>query len=69
MALAIVLAVYLVGRGVAEFFVIDYSNPASYASDWGDPSLIGVLTVHSGPAIAIVTAVIFRLRRGGRSGG
>jgi hypothetical protein len=41
------LALYLVGRGIAEFFLIHYSDPASYASDWGGPSLAGVFAVHT----------------------
>ena len=51
-----VLAVYLVGRGVSELILINYSDPASYAKDWGGPSLAGVLAVHSGPGLAIVAA-------------
>jgi hypothetical protein len=64
LALAGLLALYLVGRGVAEFFTIDYSDPASYASSWGGPSLAGVFAVHTGPAVAIVAAsVIYLIRR------
>ena len=51
-----VLAVYLVGRGVSELILVNYSDPASYAKDWGGPSLAGVLAVHSGPGLAIVAA-------------
>jgi hypothetical protein len=65
LAIAGLLALYLVGRGVAEFFTIHYSDPASYAGSWGGPSLAGVFAVHSGPAVAIVAAaVIYLLRRG-----
>ena len=60
-AIGAVLAVYLVGRGVAELILINYGDPASYAKDWGGPSLAGVLAVHSGPGLAIVAA--------GRGGG
>jgi hypothetical protein len=49
------LALYLVGRGIAEFFVVHYSDPASYRLDWGGPSVAGVFAVHSGPAVLIVT--------------
>ncbi len=49
LGLAGVFAIYLLGRGVAEFFVIHYSDPASYRNDWGGPSLAGVFAVHSGP--------------------
>jgi hypothetical protein len=51
------LALYLAGRGIAEFFVIHYSDPASYRLDWGGPSLAGVFAVHSGPAIVIGAGV------------
>ena len=59
-----IFAVYLVGRGIAEFFTVHYSDPASYRNDWGGPSLAGVFAVHTGPAVAIVTgAVIYMIRR------
>jgi hypothetical protein len=57
------LALYLVGRGVAEFFIVHYSDPASYRGDWGGPSLAGVFAVHSGPAVAIVAGSVIWLRR------
>jgi len=58
-----VLAVYLVLRGIGEFFVIDFHDPSSYKKDWGGPSLAGVLAVHSGPAILIIAASITWWRR------
>jgi hypothetical protein len=61
--LGLVVAIYLVVRGVAEPFLIDVNDPDSYRSDWGGPSLIGVLAVHSGPAVAIVTAALVWLVR------
>lgn len=61
LGLAAVAALYLVGRGVAELFLINWSDPASYAGDWGGPSLFGVLAVHSGPALLILAAVTWRL--------
>ena len=65
LALGGIVAVYLVCRGIAEFFVIDYSRQASYRHDWGGPQLAGVLAVHSGPAVVIVIAalVVFLRRR------
>jgi hypothetical protein len=51
------LAVYLVVRGIVEFFVIDYSRPETYHDLWGGPSLAGVLAVHSGPGLAILIFV------------
>lgn len=62
-AVAGVLAAYLVVRGIVEFFVIHYSAPASYAGDWGGPSLAGVLAVHSGPALVIVVGTAWWLLR------
>ena len=70
-ALGVVFAAYLVGRGVVELFQIDYSNPASYQNAWGGPHLWGVLAVHAGPGLAIVvaTAVIVARRHRSRSSG
>ena len=64
-ALGWLVGLYLVVRGIAELFVLDWGNPASYQDDWGGPSLVGVLAVHSGPgliAAAIMIAVILRRR-------
>jgi hypothetical protein len=61
------VAIYMVGRGIAEFWVVDYSNPASYRHSWGGPSLAGVFVVHSGPAALIIAAGVvwlIRLRAG-----
>ncbi len=57
------IAVYLVGRGILELFVINYSSQATYQNDWGGPSLTGVLAVHSGPALAIMIGAAIYLRR------
>jgi hypothetical protein len=63
------LALYLVGRGFAEFFTVSYSDPASYRLDWGGPTLAGVFAVHTGPAVLILagTALWLRRRRGLRA--
>lgn len=63
--LAVILAVFLIVRAVVELFVIDFSDPSSYASDWGRPSLVGVLIVHCLPGVlaAIALAVWWRRRR------
>lgn len=66
LAVGAVLAVYLVGRGVAELILINYGDPASYAKDWGGPSLAGVLAVHSGPGLVIVAAGTWWWLRGRR---
>ena len=57
------VAVYAVGRAVAEFFTVNYSDPASYRDSWGGPSLAGVFAVHSGPGIAVVIAAAVWLWR------
>jgi hypothetical protein len=56
-------AAYLVGRGIAEFWVVDYSSPASYQHSWGGPSLAGVFAVHSGPGLVIVIMMAVWLYR------
>jgi hypothetical protein len=64
-----VLAAYLVGRGIAEFFAVNYSSPASYRNDWGGPSLAGVFAVHSGPGLAVLAgaaACLVRRRHRGK---
>jgi hypothetical protein len=57
------VALYAVGRGIAEFWTVNYSDPASYAHSWGGPSLAGVFAVHSGPGFAIVIAAAWWLVR------
>ncbi len=68
--LAGLLSVYLIGRGIAEFLTVNYSDPASCRNDWGGPSLAGVFAVHSGPAVLVVVgwAICLRRRRRTRSG-
>ena len=63
LAIGGVLAVYLVGRGIAEFFTVNYNDPASYRLDWGGPSLAGVFAVHTGPAVLILAGAGVWLRR------
>lgn len=55
----IVFGLYLIVRAVAEPFVIDMTDPATYRQDWGGPSLAGVLLVHCGPGV--VSAVLLGL--------
>jgi hypothetical protein len=62
------LGLYLIVRAVAEPFVIDMSNPATYRNDWGGPSLFGVLLVHCGPGVAAVAIAMFLIRRRRSSG-
>jgi hypothetical protein len=69
-AIAVGLAVglFFIVRAVAEPFVIDMSDPASYRNDWGGPSLFGVLLVHCGPGViaAVAIAVVLVRRRSSR---
>ena len=63
------LALFLVVRGIVEFFVIDYSRPDTYHDLWGGPSLAGVLAVHSGPGLTILIfagVYLYRWRRARR---
>jgi len=60
---ACLVACYAVGRGIAEFWVVNYSDAASYEHSWGGPSLAGVFAVHSGPGLAIVIAAVWWLLR------
>jgi hypothetical protein len=55
-ASGLALGVFLIIRAVAEPFVIDLSDPATYRNDWGGPSLLGVLLVHCGPGVVAAVA-------------
>jgi hypothetical protein len=57
LAIGLILGIYLIGRAIVEFFVIDYSNSASYRTDWGGPSLAGVLAVHCGFGLLSAVAI------------
>jgi hypothetical protein len=57
------IGVFLVIRALAEPFTIEFGNPASYADDWGGPSLLGVLTVHVLPGIVAAVIMIGALLR------
>jgi hypothetical protein len=57
------VALYAVGRGIAEFWTVNYSDPATYEHSWGGPSLAGVFAVHSGPGFVIVIAAAWWLVR------
>jgi hypothetical protein len=57
------VALFAVGRGIAEFWVVDYSDPASYRHSRGGPSLAGVFAVHSGPGLIVLIATAVWLYR------
>jgi hypothetical protein len=67
-AVGLSLGLFFIVRAVAEPFVIDLSDPASYRNDWGGPSLLGVLLVHCGPGAvaAVVIAMVLIRRRSSR---
>jgi hypothetical protein len=68
----LVLGLYLIVRAIAEPFVIDMSDPATYRNDWGGPSLFGVLLVHCGPGVIaaiVITMVLIRRRSARRAQG
>lgn len=62
-ALLWLIGSYLVVRAVAEPFVIDLGDPATYRDDWGGPHLAGVLLVHCGPGVVAAALMVLRLRR------
>ena len=66
--LGAVLGVFLIVRAIAEPFVIDMSDPATYRDDWCGPNLAGVLAVYMLPeliaAAVFVWAVVRRCSRG-----
>ncbi len=57
------LAIYPVGRGIAEFWVVNYSDRARYRRAWGGPRLTGVFAEHSGPGLVILIATFVWLRK------
>jgi hypothetical protein len=62
------LGLFFIVRAVAEPFVIDMSDPATYRNDWGGPSLLGVLLVHCGPGVLAAVAIALVLVRRRSSG-
>ncbi|MBG0830038.1 hypothetical protein HS041_19915 [Planomonospora sp. ID67723] len=61
--LGFILGAYLIIRAIAEPFVIDVSDPATYRNDWGGPSLAGVLAVHCGPGLVAAALMVWALMR------
>ncbi|MEU4421864.1 hypothetical protein AB0F81_14660 [Actinoplanes sp. NPDC024001] len=61
--LGVILGLYLIARAVAEPFVIDVTDPATYRDDWGGPALAGVLAVHMGPGVLAALALFGAARR------
>ena len=63
MITSLVLGLYLIARAVAEPFMIDMTDPATYRNDWGGPSLLGVLAVHCGPGLLAGAAMARHIAR------
>ena len=62
--LGVIVGIFFIVRAVVELFAIDYSDPSSYAHDWGGPSLAGVLLVHC--VLGLIAAIwigVFLWRR------
>ncbi|MEU6246171.1 hypothetical protein [Glycomyces sp. NPDC047010] len=64
--LAFVVGGFFIVRALMEPFVIDFSDPSSYAEDWGGPSLIGVLLVHMGPGVLAAALLVWLVRKNDR---
>jgi len=62
-----IAGLFLVARAIAEPFVIDITDPATYHLDWGGPHLAGVLAVHMGPGIIALALMIRTLTRRSRA--
>ena len=58
-----IIGLFFVARAVAEPFVIDMTDPATYRLDWGGPHLAGVLAVHCGPGIVAAALMVRSLTR------
>jgi hypothetical protein len=56
-ALGFVLGAFFIIRAIVELVTIDYSDPSSYATDWGGPSLVSVLVVHCGLGLLSAVAI------------
>lgn len=54
---------YLVVRAAMEPFVVDFSDPDSYRTDWGGPTLAGVLAVHMLPGVIALGLMVRAWRR------
>lgn len=61
--IGVLLGVFFIVRAVVELVTIDYSDPSSYATDWGGPSLAGVLLVHCGLGLVSAIALVYGWRR------
>ena len=63
LGLGVIVGIYLVGRAIAEPFVLSASDPSTYRNDWGGPSLAGVLAVHCGPGVIVAAGAAWSVIR------
>jgi hypothetical protein len=66
MVLLVALDTFLVARAVVEVVAVDPGDPSTYRDDWGGPTYAGVLLVHAGPGLLVVSLVAWLLWRRGR---
>lgn len=64
--LAFIVGGFFIFRAVMELFVVDFGDPSSYATDWGGPSLFGVLLVHMGPGVLAAILLAYAVKRSRR---
>ena len=67
--LGTLVGVFFVARAISWPFSIDPSDPATYASDWGGPTLVGAAAVHCGPGVIsalLLVGFFLRSRRNAR---
>jgi hypothetical protein len=57
-------ALYFIARAISWPFSVDPSDPSTYASDWGGPTLFGAALVHCGPGVLAALAIIGGIVRG-----
>ena len=55
--LGFVFGAFFIIRASVELVTIDYSDPSSYATDWGGPRLVGVPVVHCGLGLLSPVAI------------
>jgi hypothetical protein len=65
--LGTLLGLYLIARAISWPFSVDASDPSSYASDWGGPTLLGAAAVHCGPGIVSALVLVGAIIRGRRN--
>jgi hypothetical protein len=62
--LGVLLGLYLMARAISWPFTVDASDPSTYASDWGGPTLLGAAAVHCGPGLLAAALIIAAIVRG-----